>query len=99
MLEHYKQHKNKEEGFSIAEFVDLHYGGQSEQHDKQEHEKHKGLPFKNHDCASFHASIVLHEFQPTIIATSGFTISYSNFYQSTFSSEVSQSIWQPPRVC
>jgi hypothetical protein len=99
MIKHYNQHKNKSEAsFSISEFIDLHYGSHAEQHDKQEHEQHKGLPFKTHDCTALHASIVFQKFQPALISTSGYTISYSNFYQSTFSSSFSQSIWQPPRI-
>lgn len=98
MIKHYKQHKNKEQTFSAADFFDLHYGGKAEQHDKQEHEKHKGLPFKTHDCTAFHATSVLQKFDPTLIATSTLTISYSNFYRSVFTSEFSQSIWQPPKL-
>ena len=98
MIKHYQQHKNKAEAFSFSDFLDLHYGGQAEQHDKQEHEKHKGLPFKTHDCTAFHASSVLQKFEPSVISTFSLTISYSNFYQSVFTSEFSQSIWQPPKL-
>lgn len=98
MLEHYQQHKNKSSAFSVSEFFDLHYGFKAEQHDKQEHEQHKGLPFKSHDCAGFHATLVLQKFQPTLISTSCFTIGYSNFYQSTFHSSFIRSIWQPPKL-
>jgi hypothetical protein len=99
MIKHYQQHKHKEQVFSFTDFLDLHYGGQAEKHDKQEHEKHKGLPFKNHDCTAFHGTSVLHKFEPSIISIFTLTISYSNFYQSVFSSEFRQSIWQPPKVC
>lgn len=98
LLQHFQQHKSKAQAFSIIEFFDLHYGGKAKQHDKQEHEQHQGLPFKTHDCAPFHANIDAYTFQPQVISTFVLTISYSNFYQSAFSSAFSQSIWQPPRL-
>jgi hypothetical protein len=98
MIKHYQQHKNKEYAFSFADFLDLHYGGKAEQHDKQEHEKHKGLPFKTHDCTAFHPSSVLQKFEPSLLSSFGLTFSYSNFYQSVFCSEFSQPIWQPPKL-
>jgi len=98
MIKHYQQHKNKESAFSVSEFFELHYGVKAQQHDKQEHEQHKGLPFKTHDCAALHANIVFQKFQPRIISSSCQVISYSNFYQSAFSSSFIQSIWQPPKI-
>ena len=98
MIKHYQQHKNKAKAFSATDFFDLHYGQKAEQHDKQEHEQHKGLPFKSHDCTALHANVVFQKFQPSLISTAGFIISYSNFYQSTFFSSYIQSIWQPPKL-
>jgi hypothetical protein len=98
MIKHYQQHKDNEQAFSVSEFFDLHYGGQAEQHDKQEHEKHKELPFKNHDCKALHAAVAFQKFEPAIVSVFSQTISYSNFYQSVFISEFSQSIWQPPKL-
>lgn len=98
MIRHFQQHKNKSQAFSFEDFFELHYGRQAEQHDKQESEQHKGLPFKTHDCTSSHTSMML----PLVVAkpSSSFSldIRYNNFYQSAYSSEFSQSIWQPPRL-
>jgi len=99
MIEHYWQHKNMSSAFSVSEFVDLHYGRKAEQHDKQEHEQHKQLPFKSHDCTALHATIIIQKLQPSLICTAGFTLRYSNFYQSAFSTSFIQSIWQPPKIC
>jgi hypothetical protein len=98
MIEHYKQHKDKSEAFSLVDFFDLHYGGKSVEHDQEEHEKHQGLPFKSHHCSALQANSILQRPQPELISTILYTVSYNNFYQSTFSVEFSQSIWQPPRV-
>ncbi|MCW5910461.1 MAG: hypothetical protein KIT62_05275 [Cyclobacteriaceae bacterium] len=97
MISHFQQHKDKTDSFSITDFFDLHYGSLAEQHDKQEHEQHKGLPFKAHDCTASHASVVLPDFEPKIESSFSLIIRYNNFYESAYSSEFSQSIWQPPR--
>ncbi|TXH26949.1 MAG: hypothetical protein E6Q96_07140 [Cyclobacteriaceae bacterium] len=97
MINHFQRHQNKNNSFSISEFFDLHYGSMAEQHDEQEHEQHKGLPFKSHDCTSSHGMMVLTVFQPQIESSFSLIVSYSNFYESTYLSDFSQSIWQPPK--
>ncbi|MBX2895576.1 MAG: hypothetical protein KF763_09035 [Cyclobacteriaceae bacterium] len=98
MISHFQQHKNNAESFSFADFFDLHYGASAEQHDKQEHEQHKGLPFKTHDCTTSHISMILTDFEPNIESSFSLTISYNNFYESAYSSDFCQSIWQPPKL-
>ncbi|MBX2913670.1 MAG: hypothetical protein KF856_00225 [Cyclobacteriaceae bacterium] len=98
MLRHFQQHKSNTESFSFSDFFDLHYGASAEQHDKQEHEQHKGLPFKTHDCTTSHISMILTDFEPNIESSFGLTISYNNFYESAYSSDFCQSIWQPPKL-
>lgn len=98
MIQHYQQHKEKSSAFSIIEFFDLHYGQNAEQHDKQEHEQHKGLPFKTHDCSVAHATIILPSLEPVLASSYSLAIHYSNFYQSAYSISFCQSIWQPPKV-
>lgn len=98
MISHFQQHKNNAESFSFVDFFDLHYGASAEQHDKQEHEQHKGLPFKTHDCTTSHISMILTDFEPNIESSFGLTISYNNFYESAYSSDFCQSIWQPPKL-
>jgi len=97
MLRHYQQHKSNTQSFSVSDFFDLHYGASAEQHDKQEHEQHKGLPFKTHDCTTSHISMILTDFAPHIESSFSRIIRYSNFYKSTYTSAFSQSIWQPPK--
>jgi len=98
MISHFQQHKNNTDSFSIADFFDLHYGEQAEQHDKQEHEQHQGLPFKTHDCTFSHISMILSDFEPTIESSFSLIMRYNNFYESAYTSEFSQSIWQPPKL-
>lgn len=97
MISHFREHQNKADSFSILEFFNLHYGSMAEQHDKQEHEQHKGLPFKSHDCTSSHLSMMLTFFQTQIESSFSLKGNYNNFYESAYSSEFSESIWQPPK--
>ncbi|HNP94414.1 MAG TPA: hypothetical protein PKJ63_02260 [Cyclobacteriaceae bacterium] len=97
LLQHYNQHKSKDSKFSASEFFDLHYGTLAEEHDKEEHEQHKGLPFKAPDHTSIHSTIFLTERQNPAIELDETAVSYTNFYHPIFSSEFHQSIFQPPR--
>jgi len=98
MIQHFQQHKNKSQAFSFEDFFELHYGQKAEQHDKQEHDEHEGLPFKTHDCTASHTSMMLPQVEAKSLSSFSLIIRYSNFYQSAYSSEFSQSIWQPPRL-
>lgn len=97
LVQHYQQHQKKSSGVSFIEFLNLHYGSKAERHDKEEHEKHSGLPFKSLDCTSSHITTLVPFFKAPEITSVGSVVSYNNFYQSAFFSDFSQSIWQPPK--
>jgi hypothetical protein len=98
LIEHYQQHRAKTADVSFIDFLDLHYGSGAAQHDQEEHEEHQNLPFKSPDCSFTHTVIVLSLFKAPEIASLESVALYSNFYHSPFSSEFSQSVWQPPRI-
>lgn len=98
MLRHFQQHKSNTTTFSIIDFFDLHYGESAEQHDKQEHEQHQGLPFKAHDCTTSHVCVILTDFEPSIESSFSLISRYTNSYESTYASAFSQAIWQPPKL-
>jgi hypothetical protein len=97
LIEHFQEHRKKSTDFSLADFFNLHYGSDAEKHDKEEHEKHTGLPFKAADCTFAHTLTVLPNFTVTESISVSHLSTFSNFYQSAFTSGFSQSIWQPPR--
>jgi len=97
LIDHYNQHKSKAEAFSFNEFFDLHYGSKAEEHDKEEREQHKGLPFKAPDNTTIHSTIFLTEAQNTSIELDAREVTYTNFYQPISSSEFRPIIFQPPR--
>jgi hypothetical protein len=98
LIEHYQQHKTKAAEVSFIDFLNLHYGSRAAQHDQEEHEEHQDLPFKSPDCSFTHTVIVLSLFKAPEIVSLESVVTYSNFYHSPFSSEFSQSVWQPPRI-
>jgi len=97
MIDHFNQHKSKATSFSFTEFFDLHYGSMAEEHDKEEREQHKGLPFKAPDNTSIHSTIFLTETQNTSVEQEASEVTYTNFYHDHFSSEFLPAIFQPPR--
>lgn len=99
LIEHYQQHKKKAINVSFLDFLNLHYGSEADRHDQEEHEEHEDLPFKSPDCTFTHTLTVLPQFKAPEIIQLVSEVTYANFYQSAFSSEVSQSIWQPPKNC
>lgn len=98
LIEHFQLHKTKTADVSFIDFLNLHYGSGAAQHDQEEHEEHQGLPFKATDCTFTHTVIVLPLFKAPEIVSLESVVTYSNFYHSAFSSEFSQSVWQPPRI-
>lgn len=98
LLEHYQQHKLKAPEVSFVDFINLHYGTEAERHDKEEHQEHQDLPFKSLDCTFTHTVSLLVAFEGPSTPAVVCNMSYSNFYQSAFSSDFCQSIWQPPRA-
>ena len=97
LWQHYQQHKQKEQSFSFAEFISLHYGDQAEHHDKEEHDKHTDLPFKSDHCTYSHTIVFTPNTSSLTIQLPESKVVYFNNYQSIYSSEFSQSIWQPPK--
>ena len=97
LIDHYNQHKSKTAEFSVTAFFDMHYGELAEEHDKEEREQHKGLPFKAPDHTSIHSTIFLTEQQCPSLDVEATEVTYTNFYRSSLSSEFQPSIFQPPR--
>lgn len=97
LIDHFNQHKSKASEFSFSEFFDLHYGNQAEAHDKEEKEKHKGLPFKAPDHTSIHSTVFLTEYESPSLEVGATEVTYTNCYQPNSSSEYHPSIFQPPR--
>ena len=97
LIDHYNQHKYKDTQFSFNEFFDLHYGNQAAEHDKEEKEKHKGLPFKAPEHTSIHSPVFLTEYESPSVELESTEVAYTNFYQPNSGSDYHPSIFQPPR--
>lgn len=97
LIDHYNQHKSKDTQFSFSEFFDLHYGTLAVEHDKEEKEKHKGLPFKAPENTSIHSPVFLTEYESPSVELESSKVAYTNSYQPNSGSEYHPSIFQPPR--
>jgi len=98
LIEHYQEHCKRVSNFSFIDFLSLHYGSQADQHDQDERGKHQNLPFKSSTCTFSHILSVISSVNACEITSINFYRSYPNFYQSTFDTGFSESIWQPPRI-
>ena len=99
MVQHFMEHKEKDENLTLREFLCIHY--QDSDVPDDDHEKDMKLPFKSH-TSNCSCSIVfyplLQEFKikPLIKYRrhKQTLFSYSFFYSSNFHSF----IWQPPKI-
>lgn len=96
LIEHYKEHKNETTNISISfiDFIKLHYSKNAE----HSHEEHHDLPFKTLENSSsiiYFAMIENNQIE---------TISFFNWrkkifgYYITFKSNLTSSIWLPPKI-
>ena len=100
LVEHFNEHKQKNNDLSLIQFLSNHYA-QEDDHDGDE-DREMNLPFKSHDgCInSITIAFIPNNFEglttkSTFIETRTFSVYHEEFLQSTFLS----SIWQPPKFC
>lgn len=92
LVAHFKKH-NHEEGISFIQFLDKHYGT-SENNDGDNHED---LPFHGgHNCKHSNLVMEVPEITYELIRITEIT-ELRTFYTLRYSSDISFSIFQPPR--
>src|ERR1700709_488282 len=79
MISHFQQHRNTSVQFSFKDFLNLHYGSESN-HDAEGHKQDSRLPFKNHDCQNTHLVTLLVAFHPAEKVIPVMNNRYTNFY-------------------
>lgn len=95
LINHYHEHVANG-NISLTEFIDLHYGEQAEEHDKQH--GHRSLPFKSHESASTHHLTAFLDLKIQLESIEISTlILQKSLYTSHFTPGFSKSIFQPPR--
>lgn len=95
LINHYREHVATG-STTLADFINLHYGDQAEQHDKEH--GHRSLPFKSHESASTHHLSACLELNIQISAEEfPDVIKQESLYQSHFTPGFIRSIFQPPR--
>ena len=100
MLEHYKEHKEKNNALSFFDFLDMHYS--DVQDDDGDTEKDNKLPFKSHDnCQTINSNLFTafdtqnYTIQPLAIFVNELHFKQLQLIPSSFQG----SIWQPPKSC
>lgn len=100
LIEHFIEHKEKDDRLSLLSFLNMHYAQHSSK--DADNDKDMKLPFKSHEgCVnSITLAFIPNNFEgfsakPTFVENKTYSIYYEEFLQSTFLS----SIWQPPKFC
>ncbi len=93
LIEHYLMHRSGD-GLSLIDFLELHYGDEQNQ---QKDPFHAKLPFKDHTCAT--TVVFIAPQHQTINANLDDTpVKCQSFYTITFTSGITNVIFQPPRA-
>ena len=95
LLNHFYYHHQKDSKIDFIEFVNLHYGSKSYQHNKEEN--HGSLPFQLFHSFDSTTQYISFKFDNLDIKLSISTITFFNFYNQSHESNYSASIWQPPK--
>jgi hypothetical protein len=100
MLEHYKEHKEKNKELSFFDFLGMHYS--DVKHEDGDAEKDNKLPFKSHDnCQTINCNLLTvfdtqsYTIQPLAICINKIRFKQFQLIPSTFQ----VNIWQPPKFC
>lgn len=100
LAEHFIEHKQKNTGLTLWEFLCMHYVMPDNADNDQE--KDRELPFKSHDnCTNFITLAFVHNNEITLPkkhilnCNRKFRVFSDNFINTAFLS----SIWQPPKSC
>jgi hypothetical protein len=96
LIEHYKEHKAKENDLSFLDFLSQHYN-QEFAHDKTDNK----LPFKSHsNCIAMSAVAFIAQPFAINLPKPNFTEPHplSVYHKVFFKSSVTSTIWQPPRA-
>lgn len=99
MLEHYKEHKQKNNAISFFDFINMHYSGPHD--DDGDSDKDMNLPFKSHDnCMAVNNNLLASNSLPAYtIKPVETNLNKLNISQVHFSpSSYQVNIWQPPKA-
>ena len=97
LLDHAEYHKVMY-GDNFYQFLAEHYGDAKDNHEN-EHEEHKGLPFKDaqHICSHFSTPFI----NPNIVFNFTYQefieIPFNFYYEETFTDFEKSSVFQPPK--
>lgn len=100
LIEHFIEHKEKDTGLSLWQFLDMHYAHGEVQ--DADYDRDMQLPFKSHDGC---ISSLMPVFVPVSFSVqldkpvSSEMNSYSVYTEQFVSAAFLSAIWQPPKSC
>lgn len=99
LMHHFIEHRHQNQQESLFLFLIEHYNDNSS-HCNDNQNDHKNLPFKTHDCATMHSTVVFNTIssfvieEPISISLKVSALKDKLFVPSTFLFN----IWQPPKI-
>ncbi len=99
LVHHFIEHRHQNQEESLIHFLLEHYNDRSS-HCNDNHNDHNNLPFKTHDCATVHSTVILNTIssfvieEPIRISRQVAILKDKLFVSSTFLFN----IWQPPKI-
>ena len=95
LIEHISSHLKN--GDSLAEFIEMHYGSESNSHDK-EHNEHKELPFKHQHLESHFQMVFILCVHNYPLSFNDIKIETNNFnYKEPITNLFINNFFQPPQ--
>lgn len=100
LIEHFLEHKEKDDNLSLWKFLNMHYAYNSAK--DSDYAKDTKLPFKSHNA--FVNSIIIAYIPSNSSSLDSKPIyieqnNYSDFVEDLNASAYFSSIWQPPKAC
>lgn len=95
LVKHFYYHHQKDSNIDFIEFVSLHYGSKSNEHNKQEN--HRSLPFQSTHSSDNLSNFVYLDLDNFKTSPVQIRISFFSFYNHKIESNYSERIWQPPK--
>jgi hypothetical protein len=98
LIEHYKEHADKDKSLTLYHFLSMHYSGDTLK--DADYDRDMKLPFKTLDTCSFASITICTPIEDFQFSSKQYIKLYkipSFKYNFSFSSNYHSAIWQPPK--
>ncbi|WP_069658834.1 hypothetical protein [Arcticibacter eurypsychrophilus] len=98
LVEHFNEYFNEKQGSTVLEFIQIHYGADSEAANNHKKDHDKDLPFQSHNCCHTLAFYVISSFDGVDFKSYPIDRFDTSLYTEKISPILTRTIWQPPKI-